>query len=120
MKIFLKPLLTASLLWNFYLVVGVILNQNYALTRAAGGQFESFPIGIRVAYVFTLAIVVCQALLLRSNERRPIWVYRTFFFIGIASVFVNTISRSSNERWNAIPAAVIAYCFYLEWKSGKA
>lgn len=116
MKSLIKPLLAISLLWNVYLVLGVILNQSYALTRAAGGQFETFPEGIRVAYLFTLAILIYQALLFFTEVKRPVWIYKIFFFLGVASTFVNTISRSSNERWNAIPAAVIAYGFYQEWK----
>ena len=112
MKSLLKPLLAISLIWNIYLVVGVILNQSYALTRAAGGQYQTFPTGIRVAYLLTLAILTYQVLLFFTNVRRPPWIYKVFFFLGIASLLVNAISRSSNERWNAIPAAVIAYGFY--------
>jgi hypothetical protein len=29
---------------------------------------------------------------------------------------MNAISRSAEERWNVIPAAVIAYAFFKEWK----
>ena len=119
MKSLLKPLLGISLIWNFYLVIGVILNQSYALTRAAGGQYESFPTGIRIAYLVTLTILIYQALLFYTKVNRPTWIYRVFFLIGILSFLVNAISRSSNERWNAIPAAVIAYGFYREWKKQK-
>jgi hypothetical protein len=119
MKSLLKPLLGISLIWNFYLVIGVILNQSYALTRAAGGQYESFPTGIRIAYLVTLTILIYQALLFYTKVNRPTWIYKVFFLIGILSFLVNAISRSSNERWNAIPAAVIAYGFYREWKKQK-
>ena len=119
MKSLTKPLLVASLVWNIYLVVGVILNQSYALTRAAGGQYESFPMGIRVAYLVTLAIVIYQALIFFTKVKRPAWIYKVFFFLGIASFLVNAISRSTNERWNAIPAAVIAFAFYREWVKSK-
>ena len=115
-KSLFKPLLAISLAWNIYLVVGVILNQSYALTRAAGGKYETFPIGIRFAYLVTLAIVIYQVAILFTKVIRPSWIYKTLFFLGFASVLVNSISRSSNERWNAIPAAVIAYGFYREWK----
>ena len=116
MKSILKPLLGISLIWNFYLVIGVILNQSYALTRAAGGQYESFPTGIRIAYLVTLTILIYQALLFFTKVNRPTWIYKVFFLLGILSFLVNAISRSINERWNAIPAAVIAYGFYQEWK----
>ena len=119
MKSLIKPLLGMSLVWNIYLVVGVILNQSYARTRAAGGQFESFPTGIRFAYLITLAILIYQVLLFFTQVKRPPWIYKVFFFLGIASLIVNAISRSSNERWNAIPATVIAYGFYREWKNQK-
>ena len=82
MKSLLKPLLGISLIWNFYLVIGVILNQSYALTRAAGGQYESFPMGIRVAYLVTLAILIYQALIFFTNVKRPAWIYKVFFFLG--------------------------------------
>ena len=119
MKSLIKPLLVASLVWNIYLVVGVILNQSYALTRAAGGQYERFPTGIRVAYLVTLAILIYQALIFFTNVKRPAWIYKVFFFLGIASFLVNAISRSTNERWNAIPAVVIAFAFYREWVKSK-
>ena len=116
MKNLIKPFLALSLAWNAYLVAGVILNQSYALTRAAGGQYDTFPTGIRVAYLLTFAIIIYQALLFFTEVKRPVWIYKVFFFLGIASFFVNAISRSANERWNAIPAALIAYGFYREWK----
>jgi hypothetical protein len=116
MNRFLKPLLGISLGWNSYLVAGVVLNQSYALTRAAGGQFETFPTGIRIAYILNLAIIIYQALIFFTQVKRPPWIYRAFFVLGIASTLVNAISRSGNERWNAFPAAVIAYGFYREWK----
>ena len=116
MNRYFKPLLAISLGWNIYLVAGVILNQSYALARAAGGQYSSFPTGIRFAYLVTLAILIYQVLLFFTQVKRPTWIHSVFFFLGIASFLVNAISRSSDERWNAIPAAVIAYGFYREWK----
>ena len=119
MKSLLRPLLALSLAWNIYLVAGVIFNQSYALTRAAGGQYETFPAGIRVAYLITIAILFYQVLVLFTQVKRPTWIYKVFFFLGIASFLVNAISRSSNERWNAIPAAIIAFAFYREWVKNK-
>ena len=117
MNRFFRPLLALSLGWNIYLVAGVILNQSYALTRAAGGQYSTFPIGIRFAYLVTLAILIYQVLLFFTQVKRPTWIYTVFFFLGIVSFLVNAISRSANERWNAVPAAVIAFGFYYEWKN---
>ena len=119
MKSLIKPLLAISLAWNIYLVAGVILNQSYALTRAAGGQYSTFPTGIRIAYLLTFAILIYQILIFFTQVKRPSWIYKVFFFLGIISTLMNAISRSSNERWNAIPAALIAYGFYREWKNQK-
>lgn len=106
-----------SLLWNIYLVVGVITNSSYALTRAAGGQYETFPMGIRVAYVVTLLILFYQSLLLLGNLQSPRWILSAMLVMGAISVLVNAISRSADERWNAIPAAIIAAAVYLKRKS---
>lgn len=114
-KVF-KPLLALSLIWNIALVAGVVFNQDYALTRAAGGQFETFPASIRIAYLLTLAILAYQFLIFFSTIKRPSWIYKAFFFLGLLSIGVNAISRSANERWNVIPATVIAIAFYKKWK----
>jgi hypothetical protein len=116
----LKAAVLASFGWNIFLIVGVITNQSYATTRAAGGQFESFPTGIRATYCITLAIVIYQLEVLFTNIRRPEWIYKVFFFLGLSSVLVNAISRSADERWNVIPAAIIAFAFWKRWKSQKA
>ena len=115
----MKPALLVSFSWNIFLVIGVITNQGYAMTRAAGGQFDSFPTGIRIAYCVTLAILIFQSQILFSKKRWPGALYAIFFFLGSSSVLMNAISRSVNERWNVIPAAVIAYAFFKEWKQGK-
>jgi hypothetical protein len=106
--------------WNLFLVIGVIANQSYALTRAAGGQFDSFPVGIRIAYLINLAIVIYQLdLLFRNAPRREVTI-KIFLALSSVSVFVNAISRSPQERWNAIPATLIAYAFYREIKKNKS
>lgn len=112
----LRLFTTISLLWNIYLVLGVINNQSYALTRAAGGQFETFPNGIRAAYVITLMILLYQSLILLGNYQAPRWILTAMLVMGILSIVVNAISRSANERWNSIPAAVIAYAVYRRRK----
>ena len=112
----LRLAVSISLLWNIYLVLGVVNNQSYALTRAAGGHYESFPTGIRIAYVITLMILLYQSLVILGNHHAPQWVLNAMLVMGVLSVIVNAISRSANERWNAIPAAVIAYAVYLRAK----
>ena len=111
-----KALITVALAWNLTLVLGVVFNQQYALTRAAGGQFESFPSGIRAAYILTAGLLLWQYLtFLRIWGHRsinPAWLPRLFLIISLVSTLVNAISRSSAERWNAIPALIIAYGFW--------
>ena len=107
-------------MWNITLVVGVIANQSYAFERAAGGQFDNFPIIVRIAYMLNLAVVIYQAMILLGNLRHPRLATRILFILGILSVVVNAFSQSPLERWNAIPAALIAYAFYRELKSEKA
>lgn len=116
-----KAIITLSLVWNLTLVLGVIFNQEYALTRAAGGQFETFPSGIRIAYILNTLIVVWQyRTLLKIWSHRsinPTWLPKLFLIISLLSAFVNLISRSPNERWNAIPALIIAYGFWSARKT---
>ena len=115
----LKPALLAAFAWNIFLVVGVIANQSYAFKRAAGGQFDSFPAGIRIAYFLNLAVVIYQALILLTKIKRAQWMSKVLFVLGTLSVLVNAFSRSSLERWNAIPAALIAYAFYKEVRKSR-
>lgn len=112
-----KAGLILAFAWNLYLVIGVIANQNYAVTRAAGGQFDSFPAGIRVAYLLNLAIVIYQALILLWDLKHPRLVTRILFILGSLSVLVNAFSQSPAERWNAIPAGLIAYAFYRKLRA---
>ncbi len=116
MKHLYKSALLLSFGWNIFLVIGVIANQSYALSRAAGGQFDSFPTGIRIAYCLTLALILFQMEILFSSRKRPTALYAIFFFLSCSSVLVNAISRSANERWNVIPALIIATTFYKKWR----
>jgi hypothetical protein len=109
-----------SLAWNVVLVLGVIANQSFAHTRAAGGQFESFPTGIRIAYILNLTFVVYQGLILLTAMKRPRFVLLALTVLEAFSIFVNALSRSSAERWNAIPAAVIAYALLSELREARA
>ena len=106
--------------WNLALVLGVVFNQSFALTRAAGGQFESFPTAIRVAYVVTAALLLWQyRTLLNLWGHRSIntpWLPRLFLIVSLLSAVVNALSRSSNERWNVIPALIITYAFWQKPK----
>ena len=105
-----------SFAWNILLMVGVILNLGFSQTRAAGGQFTDFPISIRVVYVLQLVLVVYQVWIFKQIFRtEPIrlkWLPGFFVIVGFLGILINAASRSSNERWNVIPAAVITWAFW--------
>jgi hypothetical protein len=112
--IYLLVLLSFS--WNAFLLIGVVLNLSFVLNRAAGGQFTDFPTGIRFIYVLQLALVAYQVwifkLIFHSDPVKPNWMPKLFFTLGILGILANTASRSSNERWNVIPAAIITWSFW--------
>ena len=105
-----------AFIWNLILVIGVVFNAHFALTRAAGGQFTAFPLGIRVLYFFMTLMIFYQVwifkLIFHADTVHPDWIVRTFFYVGVAGVLMNAISRSNSERWNSIPAAVIVWAFW--------
>jgi len=105
-----------SFAWNIFLLVGVILNISFVHTRAAGGQFTDFPSAIRVVYLLQLALVIYQAwIFTRIFNAEPIsmkWLPKLFVIIGVIGILLNAASRSSNERWNVISAAVITWAFW--------
>ena len=113
---FIFLLVLLSFAWNVFLLLGVVLNLGFVHTRAAGGQFTDFPTGIRVAYVLQLALVTYQVwifkLISHSDPVKPSWIPKLFFTLGILGILANAASRSSNERWNVIPAAIITGSFW--------
>ena len=119
-KLSRSPLLIAAVLlsfaWNAFLLIGVVLNLSFVHTRAAGGQFTDFPTGIRIIYVLQLALVAYQVwifkLILHSDPVKPKWIPKLFFTLGILGIMANAASRSSNERWNVIPAVIITWSFW--------
>ena len=105
-----------SFAWNAFLLIGVVLNLGFFHTRAAGGQFTDFPMGIRIIYVLQLALVAYQVwifkLIFHSDPVKPNCITKLFFTLGILGILANAASRSSNERWNVIPAAIITWSFW--------
>ena len=102
--------------WNAFLLIGVVLNLGFVHTRAAGGQFIEFPTEIRVVYFLQLALVIYQVwifkLIFHSDPVKPNWIPKLFFTLGILGILANAASRSANERWNVIPAAIITWYFW--------
>ncbi len=111
----------ASFTWNLYLVGGVILGASFALERAAGGQFEVFPTYIRFVYLFNFALIVSQVVIFGRYQYgvaiKRKWIVKAFVILGILGILANALSRSTNERWNVIPAAIITFAFYRILKS---
>ncbi len=119
----LKIIVALATAWNLFVVISVVFDSSFVLTRAAGGQFTNFPIGIRVTYLGTTMILILQAVTLVQMWQgyliRPTWLPKAFFLMGLVSTFVNMISRSQNERWNGFTAAIVAYAFWVAGVGSK-
>ncbi|MFM8448073.1 MAG: hypothetical protein ACKN92_07930 [Candidatus Nanopelagicaceae bacterium] len=112
----LIPLSLISLVYNVILLFSVVLNLDWVRTRAAGGQFKTFPIGIRfVDFVMGVFMIFLFGLLWNHrnkpmDEKGPM-VTRIIGYTFFVSTFFQLISRSADERWNAIPALILAVTF---------
>jgi hypothetical protein len=119
-------LLFPALVINFYLVFSGALNIKSMLPRIAGGGFESLPSGLRLIYLGFSVFMIWQLLYANRliNLATP-WSSRTNRTVGflialsVFSALINAISRSPVERWNAIPALMVALGFYLLRRSSK-
>ena len=120
MKKLIPALVFASFAWSLYLVVGVVLGADYALTRAAGGQFDSFPTYLRLLYLLNTAVIVWQFIvyvrLLQNKAIKPVWTLKVFVILGALGTLANAASRSSDERWNVIPMLITTLTF---WRYSK-
>lgn len=92
------------------------MNYDWVRTRAAGGGFDDFPISIRAIYfamtVFTIFLMFYLRDLLRGLAKpRDLKVAKLIGYLFLLSTITQLISRSTAERWNAIPALVIALSF---------
>ena len=115
MKKIIPALVFASFAWSLYLVVGVALGADYALTRAAGGQFDSFPTYLRFLYLINTAVIVWQVIvymrLLQNKAIKPVWTLKVFVILGVLGTLANAASRSADERWNVIPMLITTIVF---------
>ena len=113
---FLIPLSLLSLLYNSVILISVVLNLDWVRTRAAGGQYDSFPISLRFIYFLMTIFMFFLALMLWNHRDTHMDLNgpRTTRIIGF-TFFISTLfqlaSRSSDERWNAIPALILAITF---------
>ena len=107
-----------SLTYNIILLFSVSLNYDWVRTRAAGGGFDSFPMIIRVTYFFMAAFMGALMFWL-WDKRNGISTIRGYRFATVLAVLfsistlMQLISQSSDERWNAIPAAILAITFWV-------
>ena len=107
-----------SLFYNALILFAVTMNYEWVKTRAAGGQFEEFPISIRVIYFLMFSGTIflmffLHDLLKGSSSERALRAARYLGYLFILSTAMQVISRSADERMNAVPAAIIAYTFLL-------
>jgi L-asparagine transporter-like permease len=112
----LIPLSILSLAYNFAILISVTLNLHWVRTRAAGGQFKDFPISIRIMYLIMAFIMIFLIGMIWNHRENPMnakgpIITRVLGYVFILSSLTQLISRSTNERWNAIPAFVIAFTF---------
>jgi hypothetical protein len=113
---YLIPLSLISLLYNIVILLSVTLNLDWVRTRAAGGQYTTFPIGIRfVDFLMAIFMVFLMGMLWKHREmpmdEKGPTVTRVIGYTFFISMFFQIASRSMNERWNAIPAGILAVTF---------
>ena len=113
---YLIPLSIISLIYNAAILFSVTLNLDWVRTRAAGGQYETFPIGIRfVDFLMGIFMLFLIAMLWNHREKpmdeKGPMVTRIIGYTFFISMFFQIASRSMGERWNAIPAGILAVTF---------
>lgn len=99
-----------SSFWSLFIVSLVVLNNEWALPRAAGGQFDSFPSWLRILYLFNFSLLTIQVIAYIQKRMNLIKIY---FWISTLSTIVNFASRSPLERWNAVAAALTAISLFV-------
>lgn len=114
----LIPLSLISLAYNVVLLLSVTLNLDWVRTRAAGGQYTTFPIGVRFVDFLMAIFMVFLMGMLWNHRNDPMdakgpMVTRIIGYTFFISMFFQFISRSADERWNGIPAAILAVTFIL-------
>ena len=115
---YLIPLSLISLVYNVSILLSVTLNLDWVRTRAAGGQYTTFPIGIRFVDFLMAVFMVFLIVMLWKHREMPMdekgpTVTRIIGYTFFISMFFQIASRSMDERWNAIPAGILAVTFIL-------
>lgn len=112
-----------ALFYNMIILFSVVLDLDWVRTRAAGGQFTEFPTAIRILYFFMtvgtgILVVYLRKLISERVTTQDLKFARYLGWLFVVSTLLQLISRSPDEQWNAIPAAVIATTFILiTWRN---
>lgn len=117
---FLLTAVLASSAWSLVLVASAVFNAHWVMTRVSGGQYESLPIGLRISNLgFTVLIAWVMIFAWRlwkfggAESAGALRWSKIIVVLFTASALINMISKSADERLNAIPAAIIAGGFLL-------
>jgi hypothetical protein len=114
-----------ALIYNVAILLSVTLNLSWVRTRAAGGQYSSFPITLRVLYLFMavgtgILIFYLRKLISSTVTEQDLKFARYLGWLFVVSTILQLISRSPQEQWNGIPAAIIAMTFIFIARRGQA
>ncbi|MDA2975265.1 MAG: hypothetical protein O2926_01270 [Actinomycetota bacterium] len=93
------------------------LNYDWVRTRAAGGQLADFPVYIQIIYFVMFVLMIMLMFWLWSIRKISLTAQQINLakFLGILfsiSTIFQLISRSADERWNAVPAIILAVTFF--------
>lgn len=109
-----------SLLWTFYLMVAVTLNDTSVAKRVAGGHLHTFGPTLRVTYAIQGLLMIFQFFfLIQLFKKGGVWSKTTylwariFLILSFLSAVANIASRSTQERWNTIPALILGYGYLV-------
>ncbi|MFM8193175.1 MAG: hypothetical protein ACKN9L_06510 [Actinomycetota bacterium] len=110
-----------ALIYNVTILLSVTLDLSWVRTRAAGGQYSSFPLSLRVLYLFMavgtgILIFYLRKLISSTASNQDFKFARYLGWLFVVSTIMQLISRSRDEQWNAIPASIIALTFLLIYK----
>lgn len=116
-----------ALFFNALVLLSVTMDLEWVRSRAAGGQFEEFPIGIRATYLLMAIGMLYLMRFLRTLYRaerdlskRERSAAKWLGILFLVSTVTQLISRSPDERWNAIPAVIIATAFLRVYRATAA
>ena len=113
-----------ALLLDFVIVTSVTLNLAWVRTYAAGGQYTSFPGSVRFMYLFQVGFVVAVGIFLWKIRDGMKSQTDSNFALAVICIYAisaasQLFSKSSHERLNFIPAAIIMWGFYVLRKGGN-